>query len=361
MTEGIGAGKHRLGLVVGKFAPLHRGHEALIDHASQQCERLLILSYTQPEFDRCGVANRRSWLAQRFPQHESVVIDDDWLAGECRRLGLPARRMPGNGEDDSTQQAFLAWLLDAVLSRKPDAMFCSESYGLPCAVLLTKVLAHPVQAVVVDLHRTRHPISASEIRRAPLRHLGWLSPQVRAAFVPRICLLGGESTGKTTLAAALARHFECAWVAEYGRELWERQSGVLSEADLLAIAREQVRREEEAAAQAHPFLFCDTSPLTTWGYSLWMFGRAVDELTRLARRPYDLFVLCEPDFPFVQDGTRRDEGFQTMQQAWYEARLSERGHEVLRASGPLAQRVHTVMAHLNARYLEEPVASSVPA
>ena len=356
MTEGIGARKHRLGLVVGKFAPLHRGHEALIDHASQQCDRLLILSYTQPEFDRCGAANRRRWLAQRFPQHESVVIDDDWLGVECRRLGLPARRMPDNSEDDSTQQAFLAWLLDAVLSRKPDAMFCSESYGPPCAVVLTQVLAHPVQAVVVDLHRTRHPISASEIRRAPLRHLGWLSPQVRAAFVPRICLLGGESTGKTTLAAALARHFGCAWVPEYGRELWELQNGVLSEADLLAIAREQVRREEEAAAQAQPFLFCDTSPLTTWGYSLWMFGRASDELAQLARRPYDLCVLCESDFPFVQDGTRRDEGFRATQQAWYETQLSGRNDAAVRAAGSLAQRVESLVAHLEFNYPEWQVA-----
>jgi HTH-type transcriptional regulator, transcriptional repressor of NAD biosynthesis genes len=351
MTEDLGTKKYGLGLVVGKFAPLHQGHEALIDHASKQCERLLILSYTQPEFERCGVMNRRKWLTQRFPQHESVVIDDHWLHSECQRLGLPVQRLPDNSEDDATQQAFLAWLLEAVLSRKPDAMFCSESYGPPCAALLTHALAHPVQAVVVDLHRTQHPISASEIRRAPLRHLGWLSPPVRAAFVPRICLLGGESTGKTTLAAALARHFGCDWVPEYGRELWERKNGVLTEADLLDIAREQVRREDEAAGHAQPFLFCDTSPLTTWGYSLWMFGRAPDELAQLAQRPYDLYVLCEADFPFVQDGTRRDEKFRATQQAWYENQLSTRNNAVARATGSLAQRVGSMAEYLHSKCL----------
>ena len=350
MTEDLGTKKYGLGLVVGKFAPLHQGHEALIDHASKQCDRLLILSYTKPEFDRCGVVNRRKWLTQRFPQHESVVIDDHWLHSECRRLGLTVRRMPDNSEDDSTQQAFLAWLLEAVLSRRPDAMFCSESYGPACAALLTHALAHPVEAVVVDLHRTQHPISASEIRRAPLRHLDWLSPPVRAAFVPRICLLGGESTGKTTLATALAHRFGCEWVPEYGRELWEQKNGVLSEADLLDIAKEQVRREEEMAGHSRPFLFCDTSPLTTWGYSLWMFGRASDELALRAQRPYDLYVLCEPDFPFVQDGTRRDESFRTTQQAWYENQLSVPTNAIVRVTGPIAKRVESLVAHLELKY-----------
>ena len=350
MTKDIGTKKYGLGLVVGKFAPLHQGHEALIDHASKQCDQLLILSYTKPEFDRCGVVNRRKWLSERFPQHESVVIDDHWLHSECRRLGLPVRPMPENSEDDSTQQAFLAWLLESVLSRKPDAMFCSESYGPPCAALLTHALAHPVEAVVVDLHRTQHPISASEIRRAPLRHLDWLSPPVRAAFVPRICLLGGESTGKTTLATALAHRFGCEWVPEYGRELWERKNGVLSEADLLDIAKEQVRREDEAAGHSRPFLFCDTSPLTTWGYSLWMFGRPSDELALLAQRPYDLYVLCEPDFPFVQDGTRRDESFRTTQQAWYENQLSVPTNAIVRVTGPIAKRIESLVAHLELKY-----------
>ena len=33
-----------LGLVVGKFAPLHRGHEFLVAQAEAACERLLIVS-----------------------------------------------------------------------------------------------------------------------------------------------------------------------------------------------------------------------------------------------------------------------------------------------------------------------------
>jgi nicotinamide riboside kinase len=37
----------------------------------------------------------------------------------------------------------------------------------------------------------------------------------------RVTLVGAESTGKTVLAAALARHFGAPWVREYGRDITE--------------------------------------------------------------------------------------------------------------------------------------------
>jgi nicotinamide riboside kinase len=128
-------------------------------------------------------------------------------------------------------------------------------------------------------------------------------------------------------------------VAEYGRELWDRQSGILAQPDLLKIAREQIRREEAALRLARQYLFCDTSPLTTAGYSGWMFDRVDDELTELAARPYHAIVLCVPDFPFVQDGTRRDETFRLQQHAWYLERLSGCETPVLAVAGSVSARV----------------------
>ena len=84
--------------------------------------------------------------------------------------------------------------------------------------------------------------------------------EIASAFVHRIVLLGGESSGKTTLTAALADHFKTIWVHEYGRELREQQQGILSEEDLLKIGHEQIRRKEHALRSANGYLFCDTSP-----------------------------------------------------------------------------------------------------
>lgn len=345
-VEGLSPPRYQLGLVVGKFAPLHLGHEWLIAQAAAQCKRLLILSYTEPEFMHCEVPMRRRWLAQRFPQHETLVLDDDWLQQACKARGIQPQVMPRNEEDDATQQQFLAWLLRDVMRRKPEVLFCSEIYGPPTAAVLSEALGQDVRAVVVDVHRHHRPISASQIRRDPHAHSRWMAPEVRAAFVSRVVLFGGESSGKTSLAKALAEHFETSWVAEYGRELWEQQGGVLSEADLLRIGHEQVRREEAESQNANRFLFCDTSPLTTFGYSHWMFGRADAELMSLAERSYDRVILCRPDFPFVQDGTRRDDAFRLDQHEWYRQRLAELAVPVLEVGGGLRQRVASVSSWL---------------
>lgn len=337
-----------LGLVVGKFAPLHRGHEWLVAQAAAQCERLLILSYSQPEFARCGVAARRPWMAARWPQHECLAIEDAWLREACAVRGLPFQPIPHNTEPDATQQQFLAWLLRDVLQRRPDAMFSSEAYGPPCAAVLGQALGQPVQAVVVDMARQHLPISATQVRAQPALARTWLAPEVNAGWVRRVVLLGGESTGKTTLAAALAARLHTTWVAEYGRERWDELGGQLAEPDLLHIAQEQVRREDAAAALASGWLVCDTSPLTTLGYSGWMYGRADPALAALAQRRYDAVLLCLPDFAFVQDGTRRDEAFRQQQQAWYLAQLARTDTPCLTLGGPLADRLHTAAQWLQA-------------
>lgn len=185
--------------------------------------------------------------------------------------------------------------------------------------------------------------------------------------VRRLCLLGGESSGKTTLARALARELQAPCVAEYGRELWLRLGGTFDEARLLEVAREQVRREEEALqearlaarrrAAASAWVVCDTSALTTLVYSLLDHGRAGGELRALARRPYDLTVLCALDFGFVQDGARRDAGFSARQQALTVKLLREFGMPWVAAPGDVATRMGVVRAALAVARPSEPEAS----
>lgn len=167
--------------------------------------------------------------------------------------------------------------------------------------------------------------------------------------VRRLALLGGESTGKTTLARALAEHLHTAWVPEYGRQRWEELRVTLSVDELVAVARRQIEWEDQAAAFiATPgsWLICDTTPLTTLQYCLHDHGQAPAELHEMARRHYDAVVLCEADFDFVQDGCRRDDGFRNAQQAWTLGRLDEMGVACLRVHGSPAQRVDQVLRML---------------
>lgn len=156
-------------------------------------------------------------------------------------------------------------------------------------------------------------------------------------------MLGGESTGKSSLGLALAEALGTRHAAEYGRELWEQQGGVLGYDDLLRIGRTQVARERELAGHCQRYLVCDTTPLTTLFYCRELFGRAEAELEQLARRHYHHVFLCADDFPFVQDGTRQDETFRRRQNQWYEQALQQRGWAFTRLAGSLAQRVEQVL------------------
>ena len=114
---------------------------------------------------------------------------------------------------------------------------------------------------------------------------GPCSMQARLDLPRRVALLGGESSGKTTLARSLAATLGTVWVPEYGRELWEAVRRTLTADELVQVARTQVAWEDEHADRAHGWLVCDTTPLTTLQYCLHDHGHAPAELQALARRP----------------------------------------------------------------------------
>jgi HTH-type transcriptional regulator, transcriptional repressor of NAD biosynthesis genes len=341
--------RFRRGLVVGKFCPLHLGHESVISRAANCCEDVVVISYTKPGFPGYERERRAAWLAARFPDAVRLVLDDRHLVALCRDKGLgKAPAIPPDDAPDDAHRHFVAWLCTALLGQTVDAVFTSEAYGNGFAAALAGSFAHPVEHVCVDPARAALPVSGTQIRSDPHRWRRYLSREVYADFVRRICVLGGESTGKTTLAAALAKALDTCWVPEYGRELWEAKNGALVFDDMLHVALTQVKREEAAAGQANRALICDTSPLTTQFYSDAMFGQVAPELRRMACRPYDLLLLCAPDFEFVQDGTRRDEAFRLRQHRWYCDQLAAAGIEPVAIGGTHEQRLRLAMARVAA-------------
>ena len=339
--------RFRHGLVVGKFSPLHRGHEALIGRAIEACDEVVLLSYSRPEFAGCEANRREYWLAERFPETRRLVVDEQ-RAGEWGEWAPGRKGLPHNDDLAENHRLFCCFLCRRVLGIVVDAVFTGEDYGDGFAARLTALFreenpsAPVVTQVRADVGRRAVPVSGTLIRNDVhgLRH--WLSPVVYASFVRRVALLGGESTGKSSLAAALAARLGTEWVPEYGRELWEARDGRLQFEDMEAIALEQVSREERLARRSYRYLFCDTTPLTTLFYSRHLFGKASPHLERMAGRPYDVVLLCGDDFPFRQDGTRQDGSFRRRQQDWYRAELARRGIESHTLAGPPADRIDAV-------------------
>lgn len=340
------------GLIVGKFSPLHTGHEWFIEEAATQCDQLLILSYSNPEFEHCSVENRTIWLNERFPKYKSIVIDQEWVNAECYIRGIEKKQIPSNSDSNQNQQEFLGWLLKEVLVYSVTKIFSSEYWGPSCADVLSEILHHDVESVIIDAQRVQVTVSASQIRADPFSNQHFMSKSVYAKFAKRIVLLGGESTGKTVLAEALATGLNTTWIPEYGRQLWLEKSGNFTIEDLIKIAIKQISLEDNNR-NANQYLICDTSPLTTAGYSQWMFGYINLPLSAMALRSYDAVVLCEPDFPFVQDETRQNNEFRMMQQQWYKEKIAQMNCPVCIVRGSVSERVKKVCEWLKIVFEKE--------
>ena len=123
--------------------------------------------------------------------------------------------------------------------------------------------------------------------------------------VTRVVLTGPECSGKTTLAALLAARFDAPWVPEAARRYVETTPGPLSASTVEPIARLAMRLEEDALRAAPPLLFFDTDLVSTVVYARHYYGRCPAWIESEARaRRADLYLLGEPDLPWIPDGVR---------------------------------------------------------
>lgn len=317
----------KIGLVVGKFSPLHKGHESLIRAAQESCEVLLLLTYSRPEFKGCEAARRAAWLKALFPETRILALDKD---------------LPDNDAPADIHREFVAQICRERFKILPDAVFTMEDYGPGFAAYLEKSFGKPVEHVFAGPPRTESSVSGTLLRSDIHKHRNYMSQRVYADFIQTVCFLGAESTGKSTLAEIMAKSFDTAHVPEYGRTLWEQKKGFLEFDDLLTIAQTHIRHEEEKRFVSNRYLFVDTSPLTTLFYSQALFNRADPELERLADRHYDHIFYCYPDFPLVQDGTRADENFRQGQHGWYLNEIQKRNLKVSVLRGTLEQKIRAI-------------------
>jgi len=305
------------GLIVGKFYPPHHGHKYLIDFARSRVDELIVIVCQKPGEAPCGEL-RAAWLREIHPDAQVLLIDDVY------------------DEQDSR-----VWAENSIrwLGFVPDVVFTSEDYGERFAHFLG------CEHILADKPRKAVPISGTRVRSNPLSCWDFLEPPVRAWYAKRICLVGAESTGKTTLAQMLAERFQTVWVPEYGREYSERKLAEEGEynwrsEEFISIANIQCELEDEAARRANKVLICDTDAFATSVWYRRYFGERspdVDAIAANHRRP-DLYLLTDINTPFVQDGTRDGELIRDWMHEAFVAELTAQKRPFQLFSGSLRER-----------------------
>jgi HTH-type transcriptional repressor of NAD biosynthesis genes len=311
--------KFKKGLVIGKFYPPHRGHKYLIDTAKAQCEELTVIlcwkkSETIPGFLRA------EWLKKIHPNVYIKVIEDNKLA-------------------DGDSKGWAQFTID-VLGYVPDAVFTSEAYGDPYASFMGTT------HILVDRARTFIPISATLVRKDPLAAADFLEPCVRAYFARRVCVIGAESTGTTTLARDLAKYYKTVWVPEYGRiysegKLFGGKEALWRSEEFTFIAKEQADLEDKLAESSNGLVICDTDPFATSVWHERYMNNNSDEVETVAsHRTYDIYIVTGDEIPFVQDGTRDGENVRHSMHQKFIEKLEKSHRRFVVVTGNPSQRLH---------------------
>jgi NadR type nicotinamide-nucleotide adenylyltransferase len=304
------------GITIGKFYPPHQGHKHLIETGRKQVDEMTVLVCHKPSQKISGELRAR-WIEEMAPGVRAIIVDDV----------VP--------DDDSKGWADYT---KRILGYVPDVVFTSEDYGERYARFLG------CRHVLVDRDRLEVRVSATQIRQDPLGHWEYLDPCVRSFFARRVCIVGAESTGKTTLAQKLAARFQTSWVPEFGRTYSEAKLSARgglewNSSEFSFIASEQNRLEDELAKTCNRLLICDTDSFAT---SIWherYIGKPSAAVDRLGQgRNYDLYLLTSPDVPFVQDGTRDGEKIREWMHRRFIDELQTRSKPYQLLKGPYEER-----------------------
>lgn len=275
--------KYKKGLVIGKFMPPHKGHEYLFRFARQYCEELTVVVDCL-KTQTIEPTLRKQWI-------EELVTDINVIALQ--------NYMP---QDPSEVENFWdIWKSELYkVAGKPDVLIAAMDYGWQ----LAKVLE--CDFVPLDIARQSIPISATEIRNNPFKHWDFIVESARGYFLKKICLIGPESTGKSTIVGNLARNFNTVYIPEYAKAIIDAQQGQFFEKNVTEVAYAQIRTEKALERMTNKIMFCDSDVLTTMFWSKELFGIVPTELEEIAQNQhYSHTFLMYPDTVWVNDTHRQ--------------------------------------------------------
>ncbi len=155
----------------------------------------------------------------------------------------------------------------------------------------------------------------------------------------RIVLSGPESSGKSTLAEALAEHFDLPFASEHARHHLESGGAYPQSAEALeGLAREHLAWQRKCVPEASPCGVFDTDMLNYFVWADVAFGRVPAEISRsFAAEVHHMHLLCEPDLPWQPDPLRELPDLENRRMLFerYRAELERRGmrYFIIRGAG----------------------------
>ena len=131
-----------IGFTIGKFAPLHKGHQFLIETAIKEMEEFYVVVYDTSIID-IDVKKRANWIKQLYPDVHII-----YAYNSPKQYGL----------DEKSVKIQMENLSELIHDIPVTHFYSSEPYGEKVAEYLN------IENRTIDKDRVNVPICATEIR-----------------------------------------------------------------------------------------------------------------------------------------------------------------------------------------------------
>lgn len=293
--------KYKVGMYGGSFDPLHVGHIHDIIRAAAVCEELYIMISWCEGRESSSKELRYRWIlnsTRHLLNVKIILIEDDAVSKE----------------DYNTDYYWEKGAADIkkAIGKPIDVVFCGTDY---LGTNRFESLYCP-ESEVIYFDRSEVPISSTDIRSWALGNWDYIPDVCKDYYTAKVLVVGGESTGKSTLVKNLAMAYNTNFVSEVGRDTCEYAGGeeYMVAEDLYENILRQKINIMNAAKYSNRILFVDTDAITTLFYSKFLLGENLEEnikCSSLAKSVsnidnWDLVIFLDPDVKFIQDGTRNE-------------------------------------------------------
>lgn len=146
----------KVGFTIGKFAPLHKGHQFLIETALKEMDKLIVVVYDTDLID-IPTEKRAEWIKELYPN-----VEIKFAHNPPSKYGL----------DEDSVNIQMKYLTKIMENEKPTHFYSSEKYGASVAKYMNIVDRR------VDSERKEVPISATIVRENIEDNKKWIHDTV---------------------------------------------------------------------------------------------------------------------------------------------------------------------------------------
>lgn len=200
-----------VGVVLGSFSPLHKGHLDLIYRAKKECLGGVFVVV-------CGCVGDKGYplmpLEDRYRMVREFFMDDPLVAVYC----LSDDEMGIAGKTNEWDVWLRHFFTDVVKANVAGNRFKMDSFTFYVGEkeYAKEIGWRKLKTLLVD--RTALPICATMIRKDPLQFWDQIAWTYHRVFSHNILVTGTASEGKTTLVEDIGRYFNIPFSFEWARQ-----------------------------------------------------------------------------------------------------------------------------------------------